>query len=272
MPDLLPLLLTALLYSGLGAYFWRVLWLGKNIVTAPHAWEKPAILLPLLLHAWLLLQLIFQPDGIKLGVGHAISAIAWLTVTVYWLGSLRNNLEGLQGFVLPFAALSLAAPLLFPAVHTLLHTEQTLFKAHLFIAILAYSLFTIAAMHALLMAVTERHLHHSKSFSTLLQRLPPLLTMEHILFRILWGGFILLTLTLFSGMLFSEVLFGKAMQMSHKTVFALISWCIYAVLLGGRLRYGWRGKTATRWTLSGFIALLLAYIGSKFVLEVILGR
>jgi ABC-type uncharacterized transport system permease subunit len=216
--------------------------------------------------------MIIQPDGIKLGVGHAISAIAWLTVLVYWLGSLRNNLECLQGFVLPFAALSLAAPLLFPTTHTLLHTEQTLFKVHLSIATLAYSLFTIAAMHALLMAVAERHLHHSRSLSTLMQRLPPLLTMEHLLFRILWAGFALLTLTLLSGMLFSEELFGKALQLSHKTVFALISWGIYAALLGGRLRYGWRGRTAIRWTLSGFAALLLAYIGSKFVLEIILGR
>lgn len=271
MPDLSPLFLTALLYAGLGAYFWRALWLGKNTTTTPHSWEKPAILLPLLLHAWLLLQLIIQPDGIQLGVGHAISAIAWLTVLVYWLGSLRNNLGCLQGFVLPFAALSIAAPLLLPATHTLLHAEQTLFKIHLFIATLAYSLFTITAMHALLMAVVERHLH-SRPLSTLLQRLPPLLTMEHLLFRILWAGFTLLTLTLLSGMLFSEELFGKALQLSHKTVFALISWGIYAALLGGRLRYGWRGRTAIRLTLSGFMALLLAYIGSKFVLEIVLGR
>lgn len=271
MLDSLPLFLTALLYAGLGAYFWRALWLEKNTATTPNAWEKPAILLPLLLHAWLLLQLIIQPDGIRLGVGHAISAIAWLTVLVYWLGSLRNNLGCLQGFVLPFAALTIAAPLLLPATHTLPHTEQTLFKIHLFIATLAYSLFTIAAMHALLMAVVERHLH-SRTLSTMLQRLPPLLTMEHLLFRILWAGFTLLTLTLMSGMLFSEELFGKALQLSHKTAFALVSWGIYAALLGGRLRYGWRGRTAIRWTLSGFLVLLLAYIGSKFVLEIVLGR
>ncbi len=271
MPDLLPLFLTALLYAGLGAYFWRAVWLGKNVVTAAQAWEKPAILLPLLLHLWLLLQLIFAPDGIKLGVGHAISAIAWLTVLVYWLSSLGNNLRCLQGFVLPFAALSLAAPFLFPATHTQPHTEEMLFKVHLFIATLAYSLFTIAAMHALLMAIAERRLH-SRPLSTLLQGLPPLLTMEHLLFRILWAGFILLTLTLASGMLFSEELFGKALQLSHKTVFALVSWGIYAALLGGRLRYGWRGRMAVGWTLSGFMVLLLAYIGSKFVLEIVLGR
>ena len=271
MPDLLPLLLTALLYAGLSAYFWRALWQGDSARALSPTLEKLLILLPLALHGTLLYHSIFQPDGLKLGVGHAISAIAWLTVAVYWLASLRNNLEGLQGFVLPFAAISLAAPLLLPATHTLLHSELLLFKIHLHIAILAYSLFTIAAMHALLMALVERHLH-SRPLSTLLQRLPPLLTMEHLLFRILWAGFILLTLTLASGMLFSEEIFGQALQFSHKTLFALISWAIYAALLGGRHIYGWRGRTAIRWTLSGFAALLMAYIGSKFVLEILLGR
>lgn len=271
MPDLLPLFLTGLLYAGLSAYFWRALWQGGNARALSPTLEKLAILLPLALHGMLLYQFIFQPDGLKLGVGQAISAIAWLTVAVYWLASLRNNLEGLQGFVLPFAAISLATPLLLPATHTLLHSESLLFKIHLHIAILAYSLFTIAALHALLMALVERHLH-SRPLSTLLQRLPPLLTMEHLLFRILWAGFILLTLTLASGMLFSEEIFGQALQFSHKILFALISWAIYAALLAGRQVYGWRGRTAIRWTLSGFAVLLMAYIGSKFVIEILLGR
>lgn len=270
MPDLFPLFLTVLLYAGLGGYFWSTLRNGGGDA-APAMWEKPAILVPLTLHAWLLYQFIFQPEGLKLGVGHALSAIAWLTVLVYWLGSLRNNLEGLQGFVLPFAAISVVAPLFLPATRTLPHSELTLFKVHLLIAILAYSLFTIASLHALLMTLVERRLH-GKPRSIMLQRLPPLLTMEHLLFRILWAGFTLLTLTVASGMLFSRELFGQSLQFSHKTVFALLSWTIYAALLGGRQIYGWRGRTAIRWTLSGFMALLLAYIGSKFVLEILLGR
>lgn len=275
MPDLLPLFLwpiflATLLYAGLGVVYWRALWRG-GIGPVEPGLEKWLILLPLLLHAWLLFQSIFQADGLKFGTGNAISAIAWLTVLIYWLASMRNNLEGLQGFVLPFAAVSLAAPLLLPATHTLSHAESLLFKLHLHIAILAYSLFTIATLHALLMAVAERRLH-ARPLSAMLQRLPPLLTMEHLLFRILWAGFILLTLTLLSGMLFSEELFGRALQFSHKIVFTLISWGIYAALLGGRLIYGWRGRTAIRLTLSGFMVLVLAYIGSKFVLEIMLGR
>jgi len=102
--------------------------------------------------------------------------------------------------------------------------------------------------------------------------LPPLLTMEALLFRIIWAGFILLTATLASGVVYSEELFGRAARFNHKTVFGVLSWVIFAALLGGRHAYGWRGRVAVRWTLTGFLMLVLAYIGSKFVLEVILGR
>ena len=101
---------------------------------------------------------------------------------------------------------------------------------------------------------------------------PPLLTLEAMLFRTIGAGFALLTLAVFSGVLFSEELFGKPARFSHKTVFGVISWLIFGALLAGRIFYGWRGRTAVRWTLAGFFALVLAYIGSKFVLEVILGR
>jgi ABC-type uncharacterized transport system permease subunit len=96
--------------------------------------------------------------------------------------------------------------------------------------------------------------------------------METLLFRIIWAGFILLTLTIASGVVFSEELFGRAAKFNHKTVFGVLSWIVFALLLGGRAIYGWRGRIAVRWTLAGFLMLVLAYIGSKFVLEVILGR
>jgi ABC-type uncharacterized transport system permease subunit len=99
-----------------------------------------------------------------------------------------------------------------------------------------------------------------------------LMVMESLLFKIIGIGFLLLTVTLISGMLFSEQIFGKPVQINHKTIFSILSWFIYAGLLFGRYQYGWRGQKAIRWTLTGFVLLLLAYIGSKFVLEVILGR
>jgi ABC-type uncharacterized transport system permease subunit len=123
----------------------------------------------------------------------------------------------------------------------------------------------------LMMAVMERRLHRG-NLPQFMKGLPPLLSMETLLFRIIAAGVVLLTLTLGSGILFSEELFGKPMQLNHKTVFGILSWIIFVALLAGRGRYGWRGRIAMRWTLAGFLSLVLAYIGSRFVLEVLLQR
>jgi ABC-type uncharacterized transport system permease subunit len=106
----------------------------------------------------------------------------------------------------------------------------------------------------------------------ILHSLPPLLTMETLLFRLIAVGFVLLTLTLASGVLFSEEIFGKAFQFNHKVLFGFISWGVFAILLWGHHFYGWRGRVAVHWTMSGFGFLLLAYLGSKFVLEVLLHK
>ena len=105
-----------------------------------------------------------------------------------------------------------------------------------------------------------------------IDQLPALLTMEKLLFRLIWMGFILLTLTVLSGLVFSEQVFGKVMRWDHKSVFTLLSWILFAALLIGRRWRGWRGKTALRFTLAGFATLVLAYVGSHFVLEVVLQR
>jgi ABC-type uncharacterized transport system permease subunit len=139
------------------------------------------------------------------------------------------------------------------------------------VAMLAYSLFTLAALHALLMAAAEKRLHQGR-LSRALAGLPPLLTMEALLFRLIAIAFVLLTLTLGTGIVFSEALFGKAFRLDHKTVFAIASWLIFGALLVGRHFRGWRGRIALRWTLAGFVTLMLAYVGSRFVLEVILNR
>jgi ABC-type uncharacterized transport system permease subunit len=230
-----------------------------------------ATLPPLLLHTWLLYRMVFAPDGIYLGVGTAISVIIWLTVAIYWFGGFFYRLHGLQVLILGAAAGLVLLPALLPSVHPLSHTDLPAFRLHLLISLLAYSLFTIASLQALMLAVLERRLHGG-ALPTYLQSLPPLLTMERLLFRIITAGFLLLTLTLGSGMLFSEELFGRPLQFTHKVIFGILAWLIFAALLAGRQLYGWRGRVALRWTLAGFLALVLAYIGSKFVLEVILQR
>lgn len=267
--------IVSVLYAALAAYFWRTRWR-----TAPQAGgadtsrsttEHAIVLVPVGLHAMLLFNSVFASDGLHLGVGNAVSAIVWLTVAIYWLGNLFYRIDGLQALVLPVAALCAFLPALFPATRALPNTELPVFQVHLMIALLAYSLFTIASLHVLLMAVIENRLHGG-GLPAALQQLPALLTMETLLFRIILAGFVLLTLTLGTGIVYSEELFGKAMRFNHKTVFGILSWLIFAALLGGRWLYGWRGRIAVRWTLTGFFMLVLAYVGSKFVLEIILGR
>ena len=267
--------ITSLMYAALAAYFWRVHWLPAVAAPAPQSESKIAehlaVLAPMALHAMLLYQSVIAADGMHLGIGNAISTIVWLTVAIYWLGNLIYKVEGLQALVMPVAAVCVLLPTVFPATRALPNTELAAFKAHLLISLLAYSFFTIASLHVLLMALLERRLHGGE-LPLALRKLPPLLTMETLLFRIIAAGFVLLTLTLASGIVFSEELFGKAMRFNHKTVFGILSWLIFAALLGGRRLYGWRGRIAVRWTLTGFLMLVLAYVGSKFVLEVILGR
>ena len=274
--EILPYLVNALLYAGLAFYVWRTRWSPAGgtpgAESAFDVKQHYAVLVPLGLHGALLARSIFAPDdGLYLGVGNAVSAILWLTVLIYWLGNFFYRLDGLQSLVLPVAAAAAFVPAVFPSLKPLPNTELLVFKIHILIAMAAYSLFTIASLHVLLMALLERRLHDG-TLAQPLRRLPPLLAMEGLLFRIIWAGFILLTLTLASGVVFSEELFGRAAKLNHKTVFGVLSWIVFALLLGGRIVYGWRGRVAVRWTLAGFLMLVLAYIGSKFVLEVILGR
>ena len=275
MSSILFYLAAFLLYGLIGWHFWRTKWnpskqsMDSSIVVA--SWESFVILIPLILHGYTLYLSIFSGTGLSFGVGNAVSSIVWLTALVYWLSSFFYRLEALQTLVAPIAAIAVLLPLVFPSLRPLANTELPAFKAHILVAMMAYSLLTIAALHALLMAFVERRLHHPAMSPTLLN-LPPLLTMEKLLFRIIWAGFILLTLTLISGVVFSEEVFGQPLKFTHKTLFGFISWGVFAALLTGRQLYGWRGRIAIRWTLIGFVILLLAYIGSKFVLEVILQR
>lgn len=267
-------LLPASIYAGLAAQLWRVRWRGPALDRPPgglNSVERILLLVALIAHGFSLQVVIFDGDRMRFGFAVAVSVMIWLAVALYWIESFYARMDGLQVFALPLAAVGTLLPMLFSGSHILENAASTGFRLHFLMAMLAYSLFTLAALHASLMAVVERGLHRGR-ITPLLAGLPPLLTMEALLFRLIHVAFALLTLTLISGVFFSESLFGKAMSFNHKTVFAIVSWLIFAALLAGRHLRGWRGRLALRWTLSGFAALLLAYVGSRFVLEVILGR
>ncbi len=270
MPNLILVIITFAAYGSLAVYFWRAYAYGECDERCRGVIGHLS-LLPIALHGYLLWQWIFANGGIDFGVFNALSLIAWLTLLVYWVARFFYPIGGLQALVLPLAALTLVLAVAFPVDHHLAHTNMLAFRIHISVAMLAYSLFTIAMLHAVLISLVEKYLHRA-NLPRLLRSLPPLLTMESLLFRMIGIGFVLLTLTLVSGVFFSEEIFGKVFEFNHKVLFGFISWGVFAVLLYGHRFYGWRGKTAVRWTVSGFVFLLLAYIGSKFVLEQLLHR
>ncbi len=261
---MIPFLVVAFIYIAVAADFWRD---AKTKSAQSLKLHAAMIALGLLIHAGLLYQNIFV-GGFNLGFYNALSTIFWLTVLVYWLTNLKHELHSLQAFVLPPAALFALLPVFEVNNHFLPEASQPIFMAHIGIALLTYSLFTFAALHALLMMFAERTLHNKPSMIKL-PSFPPLMVMENLLFSVIKIGFVLLTFTLMSGMLFSEQIFGKPMQVNHKTVFSVASWIIYGWLLYGRYKHGWRGTKAIKLTLLGFVLLLLAYVVSKFILQIV---
>jgi ABC-type uncharacterized transport system permease subunit len=229
------------------------------------------------LHGSALASEVMNLSSLRLGFAAILSATLWVSVAAYWLENRNFALDGLRVLILPVAAFATVLPLIFPGNVMPLEGKSVMFPWHVAIAILAYSVLTIAAFHAVLMAFQESRLHRmevtgSSRFAKLIERLPALLTMEKLLFRLIAFGFFLLTLTVLSGIVFSEQIFGMPLKWDHKTIFTLLSWLLFGVLLAGRKWRGWRGKTALSFTLSGFVTLFLAYVGSRFVLEVLLHR
>jgi ABC-type uncharacterized transport system permease subunit len=274
MPTILLHLLPATLYAGLGLVFWRRNWAGESPASQSGLPRRDRLILlaAILVHGLALHGALF-PGGnqMRFGFGVSLSLMVWLAICFYWVETLYTRLDGLHGLAMPAGAVTVLIPLVFPGEHLLVNAASPAFRAHFIIAMLAYSLFTLAVLHAMLMSVASRQLHNAR-FNRALASLPPLLTMEALLFRLIAIAFVLLTLTLLTGVLFSETLFGQPFRGDHKTIFAFISWFLFGALLVGRRAWGWRGRKAVRWTLAGFAALMLAYVGSRFVIEVILHR
>jgi len=211
--------------------------------------------------------MIFTPEGFRFGFYTALAFIFLTVNTLVLISSLRKPLHNLFVFLFPLSGISLLCAATLPdAAAPMTHIGPDI-ALHILLSVLAYSLLTIAALQALLLAYQNRQLHHKK-LTGVVRMLPPLQTMEQLMFELLWTGVILLTAAIATGMFFLDDIFAQ--HLAHKTAFSLLAWVIYATLLWGRHKIGWRGNTAIRWTLGGFAALMLAYFGSKLVLELIL--
>ncbi|MGF1616062.1 MAG: inner membrane protein YpjD [Gammaproteobacteria bacterium] len=220
-------------------------------------------------HGTLLYHGVLTDAGLSLGFFNAGSLTTWVIVLFLLITALSKPVDNLGIFVLPLAALAVLLTLLYPSDRVRLEATDFGVELHIVLSILAASLITISAFQALLLAYQERRLRQKRP-GRLMGRLPPLQTQEALLFQIIGLGFFLLSLSLVSGMVFVHDLFAQ--HLVHKTTLSLFAWLVFAVLLWGRWRYGWRGRTAIRWSLAGFSALMLAYFGTKLVLELILDR
>jgi len=192
--------------------------------------------------------------------------VSGMLVLIYMLGSLTMPIHRLGVLVFPFTIISLLFSIFWQSHPLTLGDRGIAFGVHILISILAYSLITIAAVQALLYVYQERQIKN-RTNPAMLMALPPLQTMEQLLFRLVGVGFILLTLTLLSGAVFSQQLFGYAFEFKHHTILASLGWLVFAVLLFLRMKNGLRGSQAVAWTVAGFLLIQLGYFGTKIVSE-----
>jgi ABC-type uncharacterized transport system permease subunit len=210
-----------------------------------------------------------QNNGFNFSFFSTASLVAMIVTLVLLIAAVNKPVEKLGIVLYPITAIMLILDINFPVQLHPFHTYSWAMSTHILTSIIAFSLLNIAALQAILLAIQDRQLksHHPQRF---VLSIPSLQTMESLLFQMIGTGLAFLSIALISGFLFIEDLFAQ--HLVHKTVLSILAWIIFTCLLIGRERYGWRGQTAIKWTLCGFVSLLLAYFGSKLVLEIILHR
>ncbi|MBD9479874.1 cytochrome c biogenesis protein CcsA [Pseudoxanthomonas sp. PXM02] len=234
---------------------------------APRPWVWPALGAVLLHGTYHLLVAWRTPGGPDMHFFAALSLVSLGMAVMTLLVAVRGRMAALGVVAFPLASLML----------TLYHVygHQTSVgldwrvQLHAWLALLAYAALAIAALLAVMLSAQERALRR-REFHVWLRALPPLTELEDLLFRTITVGFILLTATLLTGVLFVEDFLVQ--KLTHKTVLSVLSWLTFGALLVGRWRYGWRGAKAVHWTLTAMALLLLAFFGSKFVYEMVLRR
>ncbi len=229
-------------------------------------WLWPAIIAVLLHATYHVLVALRTAGGPDMHFFAALSLVGLGMAALTTLVGSRGRMAALGVVVLPLAAILLAS------YHGYGHEPSPplgwRLEIHAWLALLAYATLGIAALLAVMLWLQERALRR-RDFRSWLRALPPLTELEVLLFRTITVGFVLLTLTLLTGLLFVEDFLAQ--KLLHKTVLSVLSWIVFGALLIGRWRYGWRGIKAVHWTLTAMVLLVLAFFGSKFVLELVLG-
>lgn len=222
-----------------------------------------------LLHGVFSYQEIFTEAGINIGIFPMIALMSLAIVAIVLASSLRRPVESLFILIFPFAAIAILVALSQEGSYAPRTDLDRGIVTHILLSITAYGLLTVAAFQAALLSFGDYEMKHRNL--GVLRRLPPLQTMESLMFELIWFGLVFLSFSIATGFVFLDAGLNED-GLIHHTVITLAAWSVFAILLWGRHQWGWRGALASRWTLAGFALLVIGYFGSKLVLEVILGR
>jgi ABC-type uncharacterized transport system permease subunit len=204
--------------------------------------------------------------GARFGFAPALSATLWLVLAIYEFESRFVPLAGARRALATLGVVVVVLAWLFPGQ---VHPQAASIWAplHWLLGVASYGLFGVAVLHALLLNRAERQMRRAPKLTDPAAHGVPLLRLERLTFRFVGAGFVVLSAAIFLGFWFSD-----RWHWDHKSVFSILGWLVFAGLLAGRRAFGWRGRKATRGVYAGAALLLLAYVGSRFVLEVVLHR
>lgn len=222
--------------------------------------------LALVAHAIALYPMLVTRGGINFGVFSAASLVAWLIACIAVVATLLRPVASLSLVILPFAAVIVAISLVFTDKRLLAPTSTGI-ALHIALSLVAYSLFAIAALQAIYLAFAE---HRLRNHEPVVGYLPPLPTMERLMFELTAVAFALLSVGIAIGSFYIHDVHKH--HLDHKIFFSVMAWLTFAVLLIGRYHWHWRGRRAIKYVIGGFALLALGFFGSKIVLELILHR
>lgn len=243
-----------------------------NLLIKKHPFQQRWLIIcaccAVVLHGISAYQHIFSDIGVDLTLINVFSLVMLIINTLVVVSSIKKPLHSLFILLFPISTIAVGLTLINGQSTSSLNQITTGIGIHVLLSIVAYSLLSIAVLQALLLYWQNSHLK-KRQLSGFIKHLPPLQTMESLMFELVWVGVILLAIGIGVGAFYIEDMFAQ--HLAHKTILSIIAWCIFAMLLAGHTLWGWRGNQAIRWVLVGFCVLMLAYFGSKLVVEVILG-
>lgn len=256
------------------AYFASAGFIITNILTGkPPTKQRTFVLISafvaLLAHSLLITHSYSVNQVIANDFFNMLSLVSLVISALFFFAAITQPIETLALIVFPFAAVAVLLNIdnAFPATPPVFFDAAL--QTHIILSILSYSLLTVAAFQAIMLSFQERQLHNRQT-GKLINSLPPLQLMENLLFQVLSLGVFLLTFALATGFIFLDDVFAQ--HLAHKTLLSILAWLMFATLLWGRHYLGWRGQKAVKWTYGAYFALMLAYFGSKFVLQMVLSQ